>query len=114
MAGREIFADPSEGALLRVVGDTIRVLAGGSDTGVGDSKWIAAPGCFVNVPAGTFHTYRILSEGAKFVIITSPAGASDFFTELDREAGGSVEDLDKIVQIALRHGFSVPPPPVAQ
>jgi quercetin dioxygenase-like cupin family protein len=150
MAGREIFASPDDGRILRVVTDSIRVLASGTDTGgayevfelsgpresgpplhshpwseayvmlegevevtIADNKMMTTPGCFANVPAGTLHTYKILSEGARFIVITSPAGAGDFFTELDREAGGSVEDLDKIVQIALQHGFNVPPPPVA-
>lgn len=150
MAGREIFASPDEGRILRVVSDSVRVLADDADTGgafevfefngpqesgppphthpwsetyfmlqgemeltIGDNKMLATPGCFANVPIGILHSYKILSEGAKFILITSPAGASDFFTELNEETSGSVEDLDKIVQIALQHGFTVPPPPVA-
>jgi quercetin dioxygenase-like cupin family protein len=150
MAGREIFANPDEGRMLRVVTDSVRVLASGTDTGgayevfelsgpqdsdttlhahpwseayvmlegeveitINESKMIATPGCFINVPGGMLHAYKILSDGARFILITTPAGAFDFFTELDRETGGSLENFDKIVQIALQHGFTLPPPPVA-
>jgi hypothetical protein len=74
---------------------------------------IATPGCFVNVPGGMLHAYKILSDQARFILITTPSGAFDFFNELDRETGGSLEDFNKIVQIALQHGFTLPPPPVA-
>lgn len=71
------------------------------------------PGCFVNAPRGTLHAYRILSDEARFVVVTSPAGASDFFADLDRETQGSTEDLARILGVALRHGLSVPLPPPA-
>jgi quercetin dioxygenase-like cupin family protein len=149
MATQPVFARSSDGPTYRVVGDTIRVLAGSQDTGgvyevfemrgpresgppphshpwseayfvvegevevtVGAGSMVAAAGCFVNVPPGTLHTYRILSDGARFVIVTSPAGAADFFRDLDRETGGSCEDLPAIMRVALRHGFTVPAPPV--
>ena len=148
MAGREILANPDDGRVLRVVADSVRVLAGSEDTGgafevfefsspqesgppphthpwsesyvilegkveitIADKQLIATPGCFANAPAGVLHAYKVLSDSAKFVLISSPAGASDFFNDLDKETGGSVEDLEKIVQIALHHGFTVPAPP---
>ena len=70
----------------------------------------ATPGCFFHVPAGATHSYRIKSASAKFVVITSPAGASRFFTELDAETGGSCEDMGKVVAVAMKHGFTVPAP----
>ena len=148
MTGKTIFVNPGEGTALRVVGDTIRVLAGAPDTGgayeifelrgprdsgppphahpwneayvvlegeaevlVDGSTRNVTAGCFVNIPAGAVHSYRVLSEGARFIIVTSPAGAAEFFAELDRETEGSKDDLAKIVAVATRHGFTVPPPP---
>lgn len=142
-----IVANPAEGARLRVVGDIVRVLATGAQTGGGyeifelegpegsgppphSHPWAEAyvvidgeadiyldgarldakPGSFFHIPAGTIHGYRIRSASAKFVVITSPAGASRFFTELDAETGGSCEDMGKIVAVAMRHGFNVPAP----
>lgn len=139
-----IIATPASGARLRVVGDTLRVLATSAETGgayemfemeaprdsgppphahpwseayvviegeadvwIGGEHIDARPGCFIQIPAGTKHSYRIRSESAKFVIVTSPGGASHFFTELDAETGGSCENMEKIVAVAVRHGFTV-------
>ena len=147
MAGRQIFSNPDEGHILRVVTDSVRVLASGEDTGgayevfvlsgpkdsdttlhahpwseayvmlegevemtINERKMMATPGCFLHIPGGVFHAYKILSDSARFILITTPAGAHDFFTELDRETNGSVENLEKIVQIALHHGFTLTPP----
>ena len=139
-----IIATPLAGTRLRVVGDTMRVLATSAETGgayemfemtaprdsgppahahpwseayvviegeadgwVGGERIDARPGCFIQIPAGTKHGYRIRSESAKFVIVTSPGGASGFFTELDAETGGSCEDMEKVAGIAVKHGFTV-------
>ena len=75
-----------------------------------DKTIIATPGCFLNIPAGIIHSYKTLSDGAKFILITNPVGAQDFFNELDHEVGEAIEDVEKIVGIALRHGFNVPQP----
>jgi quercetin dioxygenase-like cupin family protein len=146
MTARPILIDSEGGPRLRIVGDSVRVLATGSDTGAYEVFETTGPresgppphahpwsesyfvvdgeldvmidgnvtrvvrGGFVNIPAGTIHAYRIASEQAKFVVITSPRGASDFFHEMDSVAGGSM-DVEKIIGVALRHGLTVPPPP---
>lgn len=140
-----IIANPTDGARLGVVGNVVRVLATGAETGgayeifelegpegsgppphahpwaeayvvidgeaevyLDGTHLTAQPGSFVQVPPRVRHAYRITSKTAKFVVITSPAGASDFFAELDAETGGSCEDMAKIAAVALRHGFRVP------
>jgi quercetin dioxygenase-like cupin family protein len=87
------------------------MIEGEAEVTVGDRKMTMTPGCFVNAPRGTLHAYRIFSDEARFVVVTSPAGASDFFADLDRETQGSTEDLARILGVALRHGLSVPLPP---
>jgi quercetin dioxygenase-like cupin family protein len=141
---QSIIANPADGARLRVVGDTVRVLASSQQTGGGYEifeleglegsgppphahPWAeayvvvdgeadvlidgthsrATAGCFYQIPAGTTHAYRITSKSAKFVVITSPAGASNFFTELDAETAGSCEDMGKVMAVAMKHGFTV-------
>ena len=101
---QSIIANPDDGARLRVVGDTVRVLASAAQTGgnyeifelegpegsgppphahpwteayvvidgeadvlVDGTHSRATPGCFIQVPAGTPHSYRITSKSAKFV-----------------------------------------------
>jgi quercetin dioxygenase-like cupin family protein len=86
------------------------VLEGEADVFLDGTHLQAKPGCFFQIPAGLTHAYRITSPKAKFVVITSPAGAHDFFTEMDAETGGSCEDMQKVVAVALRHGFTVPQP----
>ena len=83
------------------------VLDGEADVFIEDARLDATPGCFFHIPAGTTHGYRIRSQSAKFVVITSPSGASDFFTELDAETAGSCEDMGKVMAVARKHGFRV-------
>jgi quercetin dioxygenase-like cupin family protein len=87
------------------------MLEGEMEVMLDGQKMRATPGCFINAPKGMLHAYRILSDEAKFIIVTSPAGAANFFAELDRETGGSRDDMEGIVRVAVRHGFNVPPPP---
>ena len=90
--------------------ETYLVVEGEADLYLEGTKSRVTPGCFVRIPAGDTHGYRIRSKSAKFVVLTSPGGASRFFTELDAETAGSCEDMDKIAAVALRHGFTLPPP----
>lgn len=84
------------------------VTEGEADVFIEGAKLDATLGCFFHIPAGTTHGYRIRSKSAKFVVITSPAGASNFFTELDAETAGSCEDMGKVMAVALKHGFTLP------
>ena len=83
--------------------ESYSVVEGTVDVLVGDKTLAGSPGCFVQIPAGTFHSYRITSDRARVIIVTSPSGAADFFREIDRET-----DMEKMVRIAMRHGFTLP------
>jgi quercetin dioxygenase-like cupin family protein len=89
------------------------VVEGEADVWIEGTCLPATRGCFFHIPAGTTHGYRITSATAKFVVITSPAGASGFFTELDAETAGSCEDMGKVMAVAMKHGFTVPAPAAA-
>ena len=84
------------------------VIEGEADVFVDGARQPATPGSFFHIPAGTTHGYRIRSKSAKFVVITSPGGASNFFTELDAETAGSCEDMGKVMAVAMKHGFTLP------
>jgi len=79
------------------------VLEGEADVYVDGQHLKAVPGCFVQIPAGTIHAHRVTSKKARFMVVTSPHGASDFFHEAHDET-----DFEKVVGIAVKHGFSVP------
>lgn len=83
------------------------VVEGEAEVYVDGAHSVATAGSFYQVPAGTKHAYRIRSKSAKFVVITSPAGASEFFTELDAETAGSCENMEKVFAVAMKHGFTV-------
>ena len=83
--------------------ESYSVIEGTVDILIGDRTVAGSPGCFVQIPAGTFHSYRITSDMARVIIVTSPSGAADFFSEVDRET-----DFETIVGIALKHGFTLP------
>jgi len=53
----------------------------------------------------------VIAKGAKFVIVTNASRVSEFFAELDAEGAKIPDDLEKIVGIATRYGFTFPPPP---
>ena len=86
--------------------ESYSVIEGSIDVLIGDRTIAGSPGCFVQIPAGTFHSYRITSDIARVIIVTSPSGAAEFFSEVDRET-----DFEKIVGIALKHGFTLPAAP---
>ncbi len=86
------------------------VIAGEVDVIVGDRMMRATPGSFVSVPEGTVHCYRVLSAEARFLVLTSPAGASAFFEDMDRETAGSCEDMAAVLRVANRHAVTVPAP----
>jgi quercetin dioxygenase-like cupin family protein len=83
------------------------VIDGEADVWVEGQKSVVGPGSFYLIPEGKKHGYRIRTESARFVVITSPGGARDFFVDLDAETGGSCEDMTKVAAIAVKHGFKV-------
>ncbi|HJQ39437.1 MAG TPA: cupin domain-containing protein [Thermoanaerobaculia bacterium] len=84
------------------------VLEGETDVYLNGRHLTAVPGCFLQIPAGTFHAYRIKSKTARFLVVTSARGAVDFMREVDAET-----NFDKVVATAVKHGFTVPSPRTA-
>jgi len=86
------------------------VLEGEAEVYIDGVHSIAGPGCFFQIPPRVTHTHRVRSKSARFFVVTSPAGALRFMAEVDAETAGSCEDMDKVIGIAVKHGFSVPSP----
>jgi quercetin dioxygenase-like cupin family protein len=78
------------------------VIDGEADVVIGDQTLRATPGCFVSVPPGTVHTYRVTSPGAKFLVVTSPSGLKAFVEDLHE-----VADLESVMRIAAKHQVAV-------
>jgi quercetin dioxygenase-like cupin family protein len=83
------------------------VLEGEVNVTIGDQTIRGAAGSFVLIPRGTVHTFSTVgTEPAKMLLIISPAGFEQFFTEID-----GVTDVDKIMTLAPRCNLTITGPP---
>jgi quercetin dioxygenase-like cupin family protein len=88
------------------------VIEGEVHFGIGaDQDLVAKPGTLVHLPGGTTHWFRFGVGGAQMISITSRAGASAFFTQVDAEVSPTDPDLGALTGIAVAHGLDVPDPP---
>ena len=86
------------------------VTRGEVDFSIDGAQQTARVGTLVHLPAGTMHAFRFRQGGATMVSMTSRLGASSMFAELDREIAPDQPDLEKLVQIATRHGLTIAAP----
>ncbi len=96
-------AHPWDEAYIGIEGDVLVTMD--------DAETTVRPGDVVTVPAGTLHSYRILSHGARVQVITSGHRASMFFADFDAnvEPGEpSEESFPGIVEVAMRNGLTSP------
>ena len=78
------------------------VIDGEADVVIGDKTLRATPGCFLSVPPGTVHNYRVTSPSAKFLVVTSPSGLKAFVEEMH-----GVADFDTVMKVAAKHSVTV-------
>ena len=83
------------------------VTKGEIDFGIGEKTMTALPGTLVHLPAGTVHWFRFAKGGGEMVSMTSREGASNFFTDVDREVSPQNPDLPGLVKVATRHGLKI-------
>lgn len=67
-------------------------------------------GSFVHFPAGVPHAFRHVSKQATTLAISSPSGATKFFSAMDRNMS-EPPDFAKMIAIAHDHGVEVVGPP---
>jgi mannose-6-phosphate isomerase-like protein (cupin superfamily) len=77
---------------------------------IGDKSHDLAAGSFAHIPAGSYHDYAAVGGPARFVSITSRAGAARFFADIDREVPTLPPDFPKLLAVAERHRVRVQPP----
>jgi quercetin dioxygenase-like cupin family protein len=83
------------------------VLAGEVNVTIGDQTIRGTAGSFVLIPRGTVHTFSTVGPApAKVLVIISPAGFEQFFTEID-----GVTDVEKIMTLAPRYNLEIMGPP---
>ncbi|MCM1983662.1 cupin domain-containing protein [Lyngbya confervoides] len=87
------------------------ILEGEVELLFGDQTMVGRPGDFVSAAAEQLHTFRIISQTARFLVITSGISASKFFKEMDQSVGHDCSDMDRVMAVASRHHV-IPDAPV--
>lgn len=86
-------------------------VVGETDVTVDDRTTTLRAGDVICVEAGVTHTFRVVSDGATFVVITGGGLASEFFVDMDANAPRGVPDeasLGLLAAVAMRNGLSSP------
>lgn len=83
------------------------VLEGGLEVDIDGSVVALGEGASAHVPAGALHSYRVATPTARWLTTTSPAGAVDFFADVDASVS-SPDDLPALVAAARRNRVDSP------
>lgn len=82
------------------------VLGGEIEFSYGETTVTLGAGEFIHFPPGVPHSFRHVTGGARALGISSPSGAVDFFTEMDRHKH-EPPDFETMVALAHRCGVEV-------
>ena len=85
--------------------ESFYVTKGEIDFGIGSETHTAVAGTLVHLPAGTTHWFRFGMGGGEMISVTSRAGASKLFAEIDQEVPADCPDLERLVEISRRNGL---------
>ncbi len=83
------------------------VTKGDIEFGTGADSFIAKPGTFVHLPAGSSHWFRFGKGGGAMLSMTSKLGASEMFAEFDAKIAPDAPDIQKLKAIGARHGAAI-------
>jgi len=89
--------------------ESFYVLEGEIAFGVDGEEHVAVPGTLVHLPAGTMHWFRFGRGGGEMISMTSRQGASDMFTDFDREISPENPDLGRLVELGQPYGLEIVP-----
>ena len=101
------------------------VLEGRLDYQAGDDLYELYPGCFIHLPLGIPHAFRIRGDSpAKFLGLTAPAGLLHLYDEVGLPAtehrlpgadGQTLEvEIPKWMEVSPRYGLEVVGPPIPE
>jgi quercetin dioxygenase-like cupin family protein len=86
--------------------ETFILVWGTVEIGVGSQSRLLKAGAVAHVPAGVPHWFQFVSDG-QLISITSRAGASAFFEEVDRRVAAGPVDVEATLAIARAHGIHI-------
>lgn len=93
------------------------VLDGEVEVTIGGERRVARRGDFVFGPRRVPHTYAVLGDEARLLVLSSPGGVERFFRAVGEPAGApvlpepKVPDPERLVPVAAAHGIDILPPP---
>lgn len=98
------------------------VLEGEVSVTIGDQTRIVPAGSFAFVPPKVPHAFEVVSPQARILTIITPAGLRKFFEEVGEAATTrglppppeGPPDVQRLTEIAARHGITIFPPPSDQ
>ncbi len=91
------------------------ILAGTYRIKVGDAVFIASPGDFVRIPAGTTHAWQCLGTNAGKMLVTFvPGGMRGFFEEVRPLFLAPKMDYPAAMEIGAKYGLVITGPPLAE
>ncbi|MGR3714591.1 MAG: cupin domain-containing protein [Shimia sp.] len=89
------------------------MLTGDSEFWLEGDRFTRGPGQTVFVPRGKEHTFRIVSDvPARHLVILTPGGFENFFSEMANGKFRIPEDMPKIEAIAARYKLTFTGPPL--
>lgn len=97
--------------------ESFLVLEGEVEVTIGDARIVARTGDFVFGPRGVPHTYAVLSEHARLLVLSTPGGVEHFFRAVGQPAGAvalpepEAPDPALVVPIAASFGIEILRPP---
>lgn len=84
--------------------ETLYVLDGALQAECGDDTFHAPTGSLVFLPRGRPHTFRSVGGPARVLLIATPGGLDEFFTERDAALAAGAGRAE-MLQLAARYGF---------
>lgn len=99
--------------------ESFLVLEGEMTFQLGDQRFVAEAGTFLNMPAGSLHCFKNESDKtAKLLISLAPAGLEEMFFEVGEPLDADTEsalppshgEIEKLLEAAPRYGLTILPP----
>ena len=79
------------------------LVSGELDYVIDGSAGTIGAGAFVHLPAGTVHSYTSKADPSVMIAVTSRAGASALFADLDSASAEAPPTLERVVELAGAH-----------
>lgn len=89
------------------------ILTGAVEMWIDGETSTAGPGETVFIPRGTEHTFRAIGDRAcRHLVILTPGGFEDFFSDMAEGQFRIPQDMDQINQSAAHHNLEFTGPPL--